>query len=693
MVITDEQRAVAEEQQWRAARDDSKYIRLIAGPGTGKSYTIEKRAAFTFEEAANPRNVYILSFTRNTCDELKERVRRFCEGSGYSEGIENLQVRTLHSLALRILRRTGQLAGFVEDPRILDDWEQKEIFDKEIAFRLNINPSEAGELRRAYEAMWYTMGTDTTRDTFAPVLRGAFEKWHGNLTMLYSFVLPGEVIYKCVSAYNEGRITGSELPLVEHLIVDEYQDLNVCDQEFVTILITHGGKLFVTGDDDQSIYSFRHARPEGLIELRDRYPGLSGHFLTDCFRCTPAILECAERLIRNNPNRIEEKTVVPLYGAADPPVRGVVYAWAYNSQRREYQAIAESCRKLIDGGMRGEEEEIIILITKKQRTGLQIRPLEEALKYFGVPYDLPVAFELTKNKAIRILYVILRIMIGYEEGRNDIVAFRTLLGLLPGIALGTISKVEDYCYKNEMAVLDYLESFDSLNGKSARLEKGIRGLRWVLSSVGDFSITDSWEETRSVFEEIINYYFPKRTETNADILDFWTRFIDILPGHMTLGEIYDFLCAEDETAQINIFNEVLSRVNEEDEEKENLEEEENKKVKILTMHGAKGLSAKVVFIPSAEEGFIPNTTALGNEQKIIEQRRLFYVALTRAKAACIITFSNVHRGEVARLLSNSKFTRSECSRFVGELGVECTARTRGLSNGETLEIIEYINNL
>jgi DNA helicase-2/ATP-dependent DNA helicase PcrA len=168
-----------------------------------------------------------------------------------------------------------------------------------------------------------------------------FNVFHAARTNLYSCVLPGEVIYKCVDAMQQGALQANQLPALDHLIVDEFQDLNACDQEFVRLLSSHGAVLFVAGDDDQSIYSFRHANHDGLVQFPTVYPLSSTHILTDCFRCAPRILGPASQLIAHNPNLVA-KNPVALYGAASPPLQGTLLVWSFQTAEEEAQAIARS---------------------------------------------------------------------------------------------------------------------------------------------------------------------------------------------------------------------------------------------------------------------------------------------------------------------------------------------------------------
>lgn len=141
MPITVAQKALAEQRQWAAARDAAPQVRLVSGPGTGKSHTIEKRVADLLTNGAAPGNVYVISFTRATCAELNDRIRVFCSTLPCANTVSQVRVSTMHSLALRILRRANLLTAYPSTPIMFDDWEQSNVYDREFASSLGCTPS------------------------------------------------------------------------------------------------------------------------------------------------------------------------------------------------------------------------------------------------------------------------------------------------------------------------------------------------------------------------------------------------------------------------------------------------------------------------------------------------------------------------------------------------------------------------
>jgi superfamily I DNA/RNA helicase len=159
--ITNLQKAHAERAQWKAAKDDANQIRLVAGPGTGKSSTIERRVAYLLNHNANPKRIFTISFTRATTAELSDRIAAFCATQSCVGAVDDVSVSTMHALALRLLRSAAVLATlFPDDPFVLDDWERENVYDVELAAALVSTPTRASEVRLAHDAQWQTLNPD-----------------------------------------------------------------------------------------------------------------------------------------------------------------------------------------------------------------------------------------------------------------------------------------------------------------------------------------------------------------------------------------------------------------------------------------------------------------------------------------------------------------------------------------------------
>ena len=341
-----------------AAHDDSVAVRLVAGPGTGKSATIEERFRWLYgDHAAPPDSVFGVSFTRAASKDLKLRVAAHCSAHGVPGTADEIRITTLHSLALATLARANRLAQFPVRPRVFDEWEVENVFDAEFSAQSGRTPARCQEIRKSREAFWSLGGLSPANYIQPdPPISGeeerAFLAFHRPTTQTYAGVLPGEIVRLCVDAMEAGLLPAAELLGMRHLIVDEYQDLNPIDIRFIDRLHDEGVSIFVAGDDDQSVYAFRFASPGGIQDFPTRHEGAGDHVLEGCFRCSTSIVRASNRLIENfSPSTRIPKELVSLWESADPPVDGVLHHWRFARHNVEASAIAESCTRLIEAGI------------------------------------------------------------------------------------------------------------------------------------------------------------------------------------------------------------------------------------------------------------------------------------------------------------------------------------------------------
>jgi DNA helicase-2/ATP-dependent DNA helicase PcrA len=687
MPITDAQKTAAEAQQWSAARDPAAQVRLVAGPGTGKSRTIEKRVLHALESGAKAENVYVISFTRATCAELRERIKKFCAGGPHEAAAEKVHVSTMHSLALGILRRANLLKLYPSDPTVLDDWEQRNVYDDELASMLNSNPTRAGHIRLAHDAQWHTLkDADLAQAQITESEKIAFDAFHGTRTNLYACVLPGEVIFKCVQNFQMGNLPPDKLPKIEHLIVDEFQDLNACDQAFVQMLSGRGAVLFVAGDDDQSIYAFRHADPSGIVNFTTTYPQAKSHDLKECFRCTSSVLKPALSLITHNPGRLP-KDLASLYDEAAPPVGGTLHVWSFASAQAEARAIAESCRELLAAGMAGREDEILILLAQQNPAVIQLDPITRELSNLGLPFRAPSGPALTEDPALRAVYSILRLVLDRESESPDYLAHRDLLSLLSGVGTVTATGLSEDCIAKNQNYRALFYQAAPPQWLKARAGNGVARVKQIIEAVSTWKMSDTVAMRLGDIGGILSKHVFTAQGQSAGPLAIWINFAGTLPQEMTLAELWEFFGAYGVDQQ-SVMERVQARLGAGDTPQETA-----RKIRILTMHGAKGLNGKVVFIPSACQEIIPSKRSLQAPGLVMEQRRLFYVSITRAMAACIVSHSTTYTGAAAQALAQQSVARFTRSQFLNEMGVPSQSRGGGLSKAEAKAIVDDIQNM
>lgn len=672
MPLTQAQITAAKVIQDAGAHDQSQQVRLVAGPGTGKSTCIGERVRWLVGQGVQAPTIYCVSFTRASALDLRQRVYNYCTANGQPT-VNQVRVTTLHSLALRTLRAAGLLHAYPVDPLVLDNWELETVFDAEFGYKSGFGKERREKIRLEHEAFWGTgqWGPPNyipPNPAITPGERAQFSAFHGPRTQSYSCVLPGEIVRQCVSHIAAGTLNAAALLNLQELIVDEYQDLNPMDLQFVDAMASQGARLFVAGDDDQSIYSFRYASPAGIQDFALKYPHSSSHPLTACFRCTPTILATGQTLIGANPqpNRIP-KNLLSLYSNAAPPLTGILHRWQFPSGVGEARAIAESCRDLIASGI--GPRDILVLISN-QRALLPL--FDSEFQNAGVDYEPPRAEGFLDSKAGRLVLAMMRIVCQ----PNDYVAHRVLLGLRPGIGIGTCSTITDAVVANNLNYRSLFYQALPAGLFRGRAATALNHARSICSQVQTWQPTDTLGARLNDITSIIQAVFdPSQVQS-------WQTYAGVLPGGMNLQELRDYLWADTDEQQAALLESVFNRLALPIPPVGVL----LPRVRVMTMHGAKGLSARIVFIPSLEEDILPGPWRQPYPGLVLEAARLLYVSITRARAACIISYARTR-------IVHGQFQNHPPSRFAPQLASPFLPRTSGLDHAEIQSILNEVAHL
>jgi DNA helicase-2/ATP-dependent DNA helicase PcrA len=670
----------AESIQHAAAHDSSGQIRVVAGLSTGKSFAVQERVRWLLDNGEDPDSIFIVSFTRAASLDLRERTVHYCHRKG-QPNVDLVNISTLHSLALRALRAAGLLA-YPADPLVMDDWELKNVLDAEFSrhsgYRVRgslqgYSVSRASYIRRDYEAFcgtgqWMPPNYIPPDPPISQSERSNYESFHRARTQTYSCVLPGEIVRQCLAQLMSGNLDPVSVLRMRHLVVDEYQDLNPSDLDFIDSLI-HGGVItFVTGDDDQSIYSFRFASPSGIQTFDARHRNSSTHNLPDCFRCTPAVLHTASALISSFPaqNRIA-KQIASLYVASNPPVPGVVHRWTFPSGVREARAIASSCSDLINAGL--PPQEIMILVSN---TRILLHTVQQELDAAGVAYESPRSESFLDSSTGRFIHAILRLCCS----ANDYVAHRLILGLRPHVGPAACNRIAELVILNNLNYRHIFHRPLPSGVFSGRELTALNHARAVCSSISAWQPDDTLSARASPISQIVEGVFGRQA------VQRWTDLISNLPQDTTLEELRDYLWADVDEQRAALTQSIYSRLGLEIPEEGFLPP----RVRIMTMHGAKGLNATVVFIPGLEEEILPGDKRRPYPGLVEEAARMLYVSIARARAACVASYAR-------RRVVYRRFTGHSPSRFTAHMGAPFAQRGSGLDPAEVSQILGYYAGL
>lgn len=429
-------------EQREAASYLGTHSRLLAGPGTGKTLSLTRRICFLIEEqTVAPGEIQALTFTRAAAAELRGRVRSEVGESRVPK------ISTLHSFALRQLLKNARLLVLLPQPlRIADDWEERTIVLEDLKSLLSLKTiRDASQLLNDLSADWQSLKADDSQweQRFPnPAFLGAWREHRD----VYGYTLRSELVYQLRRALEQYEGFNLEGP-PRYLLVDEYQDLNRCDLAVVKFISERGAEVFGAGDDDQSIYGFRKALPDGIRRFLTDYPGAKDLTLTVCKRCDKAILDHALFVARQDYARIE-KVLTPEEGSGE----GEVALLRFVDQDQEAETVARLCSYLVT--QRGLSPGNILLLLRSDRDGVFSSVLRRAFDIARVPIAIATAdtdpFNATTGRQVLAL---LRLL----ENERDHLAWRTLLEIRKnGVGTDTIRRVYDIAKSQGIGFADVL---------------------------------------------------------------------------------------------------------------------------------------------------------------------------------------------------------------------------------------------
>ncbi len=623
--LTGEQRA--------AAMHFGAHGRLLAGPGTGKTLAITRRITYLVEERrVDPNSILALTFTRAAAYELRQRVESEL-GSGQVP-----HIYTLHSYALRELLRNSSLISTLPRPlRIADDWEERNIILEDIKSLLGLQRvDQARDLLNELSSDWQSL-TAEEEDWNLRFPNPAFLGAWGEHREKYGYVLRSELVYQLKRAMEQhGQLSLEGPPL--HLLVDEYQDLNRCDLAVVKIIGSRGAEIFAAGDDDQSIYGFRKAHPEGIRRFPEDYAGATEMGLNICKRCDANILTLGLFVARQDYNRIE-KPIRPDEGRTG----GEVSLLRFSDQGAEADGIAALCRYLIHRRNLAPEE--ILILIRTDRNGVFSSLFRSQLEAVGVPVSAAVTGASLLNEAEgRQVLAMLRLL----GNREDHLAWRTLLRLrqnnLGPAAISALYKLTNSLGSGLFQAIEAVEKDASLLAAphGGRVQAEVRAIQQILSEADVSGEGAEGEDSGSVVAAVERVQAGLNISPN--IRPLVTQEIETIINESGAGTLSELVRA----TQVST---------------EEIEQEiEPGKVNILTMHKAKGLTAEAAIIAVAEDEYIPGRAS---GDAIGDERRLLYVSLTRAKHLLFMTYCNRRTGQQRHTGRTSGRSQRNLTRFLG----------------------------
>lgn len=621
-------------------------IRVVAGPGTGtgKSFAMKRRVARLLEAGVVPAAILPVTFTRVAAEDL----HRELVGMGVP-GCDELNGLTLHSLSLRMLMRNHVLQATGRTARPLNDYEVaplvSDLMDTHGGKRL------VDRLRQAYEAAWARLQhqqpgyVQSAADAaFAADLRS----W---LTF-HEAMLIGEVIPQLYE-YLRSNPGAPERTEFQHILVDEFQDLNKAEQGVIDLL-SNAADVCIVGDDDQSIYSFKHAHPEGIRDWITININADDLQLDECRRCPTTIVRMANSLISHNQMRLVPRQLTPRLQNGPGDVRII----QYQTLGDEVAGVADLVRDMVEAGT--PPGDILILAQR----GVIGTPIYEAIQGRNIPVRSYYSeAELDSTDAQR-RFALLKLFVN----REDRVALRWLVGLTGNNwnASG-YRRIREHCEATGLTPWQVLE----------QLSTGVLRLPYTGNIVASFDEVVSELESLEALPDlaaVVDLLLPAGDDSVSELRDLAILTLDELGPDDREEWLFQLMQA---ISQPDIPSEIQD-------------------VRIMSLHKSKGLSAPVTIVAGCVEGLLPRQPARGTPAaqaaaEIEEQRRLFFVGISRVKADLAngkpgtLVLTNSRRMFLADAMGagitpaavHYKVARLNASRFIAELGRHAPAPIAG----------------
>ncbi|KNA44772.1 ATP-dependent DNA helicase Rep [Vibrio cholerae] len=587
---------------------------VLAGAGSGKTRVITNKIAYLVQQCGyKARNIAAVTFTNKAAREMKERVAQTL-GKGESRG---LMVSTFHTLGLNIIRREFKALGLKAGFSLFDDQDQlallKELTEKQLdgdkdLLRLLLSTISNWKNDMLTPPQAKAMAKGEQQQLFAH----CFELYQKQMQSYNALDFDDLILLPVLLLRSSEEVRQRWQNRIRYLLVDEYQDTNTSQYELVKLLVGERGRLTVVGDDDQSIYSWRGAKPQNLVLLGEDFPSLKLIKLEQNYRSTSRILRAANILIANNPHVYQKALFSEL---AEGEKLKVILA---NNEDHEAERVTAEiiAHKFLN---RTDYRDYAILY----RGNHQSRLIEKSLTQNRVPYKLSGGTSFFARAEIKDIMAYLRVLVNPDDDN----AFLRIVNT-PKREIGP-------------ATLEKLGSYANMRGKSlftASFELGLeqhlsgRGLEnlrrfteWLVAIADNAERGNTVEAVRALVRDI--RYEDWLYETSASPKAAEMRMKNV-------SDLYSWIVADLEgdnpDQQEKTLKEVVQRLTLRDMMERGEENDDSDAVQLMTLHASKGLEFPYVYLIGAEEGILPHQTSI-DEENVEEERRLMYVGITRAQ--------------------------------------------------------------
>ena len=628
------------EQQKEAVFTVDGPLLILAGAGSGKTSVITHRVAYLIDEAGvNPYNILAITFTNKAAGEMRERVDKLV---GF--GSEQIHVSTFHSMCVRILRRNAELIGYDSNFTIYDTDDQKHLI-KEVCKKLELDPKQFKE-REIMNAISSCKDELVSPEEYYLSVMGDFRKkkiadcyaeYQRTLKKNDAFDFD-DLLMKTVELFRlHPEVLLNYQTRWQYIMVDEYQDTNTAQFELIRLLAGSKHNLCVVGDDDQSIYKFRGANIRNILDFEKYYPEAKVVKLEQNYRSVQNILEAANAVIRNNSARKSKA----LWSKKEKG--NLIHFRQFDTAYEEAEYVATDIWSSVRNGDSEYKENAILY-----RTNAQSRLIEERFVKDGMPYRIVGGVNFYSRREIKDLIAYLKTI---DNGKDDLAVKRIINVPKRGIGATSIQKVQEAADSNGLSFFDALDRPDLTGIRGASGEKihnfynMILALRARLESMGVGKILDE-------VLDVTDYINQMEVDSDEEAEERTENIEELRNKVISYSEESEYPTLSELLEEIALVADIDS-----------VDEDENRTL-LMTIHSAKGLEFKKVYLVGMEDGLFPSYMSIsGGDIEIEEERRLAYVAITRAKEDLTITAAKMR-------MNHGETQCNPISRYVREIPTE-----------------------
>ena len=615
---------------------------VLAGAGSGKTRVIINKIAHLVGRCGySPKQIAAVTFTNKAAREMKERVAHSI-GKEQSRG---LIVSTFHTLGFDIIKREYKLLGFKANMTLFDEHDQMALLKELTADYLQEDKDLLRELVSAI-SNWkndlimpqqaLTQARDEKYQTFAK----CYERYSNQIRAYNALDFDDLIMLPTLLFKNNKEVRSKWQEKIRYLLVDEYQDTNTSQYELIKLLVGQRGRFTVVGDDDQSIYSWRGARPQNMVRLRDDFPNLQVIKLEQNYRSTRRILHCANILIDNNEHVFDKKLFSNL-GEGEK----LQIIEAKNEEHEAERVVGELIAHRFTHKTQYKDYAMLY------RGNHQSRLLEKVLMQNRIPYKISGGTSFFSRVEIKDMMAYLRVLVNQDD---DAAFLRIVNTPKREIGTATLEKLGTLAQEKHISLFEAVFDFDLIQRITPKAYNALQGFaRWLVELNDELLRAEPEQAVRRMLADIHYEEYLYEYATSAKAAEMQSKNV------ATLFDWVADMLKGDEFNEPMSLSQVVTRLTLRDMLERGEDDDEANQVQLMTLHASKGLEFPHVFLIGMEEGILPHQTSI-DEDNVAEERRLAYVGITRAQQTLCFTLCKERR-------QFGELIKPEPSRFLLEL--------------------------